>query len=39
MLYGRSGKKRLNLNELKLDIKFCEFNAENFKATFPILLA
>ena len=38
-LYGRSGNKRSNLNELKFDVKFCEIKAEDFQATFLILLA
>ena len=38
-LYGRSGNKGSNLNELKFDVKFCEKKAEDFQATFLILLA
>ena len=38
-LYGRSGNKRSNLNELKFDAKFCEMEADDFQATFHILLA
>ena len=34
-----SGNKRTKLNELKFDIKFCEIKAEDFQATFLILLA
>ena len=29
----------LNLNELKFDVKVCEIKAEDFQATFLILLA
>ena len=39
VLYGRSGNKRLNLSELKFDVKFCGIKAEDFQATFRILLA
>ena len=38
-LYGRFGNKCSNLNELKFDVKFCEIKAEDFQATFLILLA
>ena len=38
-LNGRSGNKRSNLNELKFDVKFCRVEAEDFQATFHILLA
>ena len=38
-LYGRSGNKRWNLNELNFDVKFCETEAENIQAIFHILLA
>ena len=38
-LYRRSGNKRSNLNELKLDVKFCEIEAEDFQVTFHIVLA
>ena len=37
-LYGRRGNKRSNLNELKFDVKFCEIKAEDFQATFLIVL-
>ena len=37
--YGRSGNKHSNPNELKFDVKFCEIEAEDFQATFHILLA
>ena len=33
------GNKRSNVNELKFDVKFCEIKAEDFQATFLILLA
>ena len=39
MLYGRTGNKRLNLNELIFDVECCETEAEDFQATFHILLA
>ena len=32
-LYGRSGNKRSNLNELKFDAEFCEIEAVDFQAT------
>ena len=38
-LYLRSGNKRSNGNELKFDAKFCEIEADDFQATFHILLA
>ena len=31
--------KRSNLIELKFDVKFCEIEAEDFQATFHILLS
>ena len=34
-----SGNKGSNLNELKFDVKFCGIEAEDFQATFRILLA
>ena len=39
VLAKKKKKKRSNLNELKFDVKFCEIEAENFQATFHILLA
>ena len=36
---GRSCNKLSNLNELKFDVNFCEIKAEDFQATFLILLA
>ena len=30
-LYGRSGNKRSNLNELKFDVKFCEIKKEDLQ--------
>ena len=38
-LYGPSGNKRSNLNDLKSDVKLCEIKAEDIQATFLILLA
>ena len=38
-LYGRSSNKCSYLNELEFDVKFCEIEAEDFQATFHILLA
>ena len=38
-LNGRSGNKGSNLSELNFDVKFCGIEAEDFQATFHILLA
>ena len=37
-LYGHSGNRGSNLNELKFDVKFYEIEAEDFQATFHSLL-